>query len=159
MLTLPSSVEVGMNTSYAPTHTRTQRTYPHAYACHKDGCLHINKTIAISRKAITAFTFLLNFGASSNETYRRANVQPNIVRDWTNELCNMHENRSKRLIPWRPLGNKPAYITSSSRKLQTVSRQALPDTGDQLSRSPLFYHYPNMGHLDYYVKSNQAIKG
>jgi hypothetical protein len=32
-------------------------------------------------------------------------------------------------------------------------------TGDHLSGSPLFYHSPNMGHFDYYVKLNQEIKG
>lgn len=49
------------------THTRTQRTYPHAYKrVMNDGSLHVNKTLAITRKAIVALTSLLNFGASSN---------------------------------------------------------------------------------------------
>ena len=110
------------------TYTRTQRTYPHAYACHKDGCLHINKTMAITRKAITAFTSLLNFGASSNATIHtnsqkiashvvqnermnnpstddadaRTYNQTLFVIERTG-ICNMHKNRSKRLIPWQHL--------------------------------------------------------
>jgi hypothetical protein len=65
------------------THTRTQRTYPHAYACHKDGCLHINKKIAITRKAITAFTSLLNFGASFNATIHTntQNIASHVVQN------------------------------------------------------------------------------
>ena len=55
--------------TYAPIHTpvRNVRTHIHMHVVN-DRHLHRIKTLAITREAITAFTSLLKFGASSNAT-------------------------------------------------------------------------------------------
>jgi hypothetical protein len=164
------------------THTRTQRTYSHEYVCSEwQRSLHRNWTFAITRQASMASASLLDFGASSNATTqklaengesprcaaRQRTLQQTQERStkncsWMNEqiYSTLMKVGQKDWIHGGPCETCLLYIASSPRKLQTVSRLALPDTGgDHLSGFSPLLSLPQYGSFRSFRKSNQEIKG